>query len=845
MKIGKIIVICSLVVLIVFLYVTNFLIIKDGSPSAAVILSQTSGSYSSGATSASSPASSVSSSASSVGSSSSRPPVTSSSSRPPATTTRTIAAPSRLAEYIDICGGEITIEWSTVNAAIGYDIYRGTSFSGTFTKIVDNLPAQTNFTNVNSVQRYTDTGLTPGTTYYYRIKTQGSTSESPYSATLGSRASSACVPIIGDNDGDGICEEGEGCYKVSDNDQDGKCEEGEECFIPGDDDQDGVCESGETCTFDGSEHDDSDYIETDIIGPAYMMFSVKSGDAILRPQLYFSYEEEVGTEKVSMYVNKDYVEDIYLYPATADNISRIGSGVSIPISINGNVATEYLVKQSNTSCGVETYEPGIAFRTIQPAFPMAGDMQRPENPYVFADRFSLSAADVRIWFLGVRIWEVDYNIPYHSEIDIINSFNKALFDGTFKGTQQFSTELTYPYCDGETLESGLPYLRSFGNVNSGISGIDHEVTATDNLPARFYEEPYNYDNPYEYQRNRIRNMGFAYGPAVECYQFGCSEGIAAYASGGSYHPWVYFSLDFDSIDTQVHPNIAWGQIYNLSSSYNILEEDRKLETGAKLTIGNVFATLADLETDMDDGEEFTTSGNITVTPHEYWTYDGQYDPGTGSSQCPADPITLKWYDPRKLFSQVFPDLNQKINQTAALILKDTDFINTFAGKSATCPPKEVKDGSQYGLSDAAARRYLKAGGINEITARYVGTLTKATLDKIIAIKNSSGAYIRVSGGTESSGHKSHGSNKQIVDLSYNKGGQRLYNFITSNANWVSGRLNWGGGAIAYCINTGRLKGIYVHEYPNQSAVHWHVVYGDEEMRIFKEKNLLTDKSGCN
>lgn len=60
----------------------------------------------------------------------------------------------------------ISITWSKSNGATSYEVYRAISASGTYTKIAS-VTADT----------FTDTGLNPGTTYYYKIRAYGYSEE--------------------------------------------------------------------------------------------------------------------------------------------------------------------------------------------------------------------------------------------------------------------------------------------------------------------------------------------------------------------------------------------------------------------------------------------------------------------------------------------------------------------------------------------------------------------------------------------------------------------------------------------------------------------------------------------
>jgi uncharacterized protein (TIGR02145 family) len=65
----------------------------------------------------------------------------------------------------------ITVNWSAVSGATGYYVYSGTSANGTYSR-VENTSSTT----------YTNTGLTTGTTYYYKVSAYNGSTESPQSA---------------------------------------------------------------------------------------------------------------------------------------------------------------------------------------------------------------------------------------------------------------------------------------------------------------------------------------------------------------------------------------------------------------------------------------------------------------------------------------------------------------------------------------------------------------------------------------------------------------------------------------------------------------------------------------
>jgi len=61
----------------------------------------------------------------------------------------------------------ITIKWSAVSEASGYYVYRSLSYSGTYVRVGE-----------SSSNSYTNTGLSPNTTYYYKVSARNSNGES-------------------------------------------------------------------------------------------------------------------------------------------------------------------------------------------------------------------------------------------------------------------------------------------------------------------------------------------------------------------------------------------------------------------------------------------------------------------------------------------------------------------------------------------------------------------------------------------------------------------------------------------------------------------------------------------
>ena len=76
----------------------------------------------------------------------------------------------------------ITVSWSSVTGATGYKVYRSTSSSGTYSSVGD-VPTTS----------YTNTGLTAGTTYYYKVSAYNSAGESAQSSYASATPSSNAV----------------------------------------------------------------------------------------------------------------------------------------------------------------------------------------------------------------------------------------------------------------------------------------------------------------------------------------------------------------------------------------------------------------------------------------------------------------------------------------------------------------------------------------------------------------------------------------------------------------------------------------------------------------------------
>ncbi len=85
-----------------------------------------------------------------------------------------------LIDAVSLNQNTILLLWNEVPGATGYSIYRSDSLNGTYTQISNSFQPYAPIPNAMS---YTDTGLTPGHTYYYKIKATG-VSESDYSNVM-------------------------------------------------------------------------------------------------------------------------------------------------------------------------------------------------------------------------------------------------------------------------------------------------------------------------------------------------------------------------------------------------------------------------------------------------------------------------------------------------------------------------------------------------------------------------------------------------------------------------------------------------------------------------------------
>ena len=83
-------------------------------------------------------------------------------------------------------GGDarVSLSWSSVSGASGYHVYRSASQNGTYSKRTSSAVSATS---------YADTGLTNGTTYWYRVTTTNSSTESSPSTSVSATPTAATV----------------------------------------------------------------------------------------------------------------------------------------------------------------------------------------------------------------------------------------------------------------------------------------------------------------------------------------------------------------------------------------------------------------------------------------------------------------------------------------------------------------------------------------------------------------------------------------------------------------------------------------------------------------------------
>jgi uncharacterized repeat protein (TIGR02543 family) len=94
----------------------------------------------------------------------------------------------------------ITVSWNAVNGAAGYNVYRGATAAGAYSKV-----------GATTTASYNNTGLSASTTYYYRVSATNAAGESQQSAYASATTQAAVQPVspglvfdINDNNLNGI-----------------------------------------------------------------------------------------------------------------------------------------------------------------------------------------------------------------------------------------------------------------------------------------------------------------------------------------------------------------------------------------------------------------------------------------------------------------------------------------------------------------------------------------------------------------------------------------------------------------------------------------------------------------
>lgn len=82
----------------------------------------------------------------------------------------TLPAPANLTA--SIVAGQVTLAWSAVSGATGYNVYRGTTQTGTIT-------GKSKIATGVSTTSYSDVAVTRGVAYFYQVTAIDSSSESP------------------------------------------------------------------------------------------------------------------------------------------------------------------------------------------------------------------------------------------------------------------------------------------------------------------------------------------------------------------------------------------------------------------------------------------------------------------------------------------------------------------------------------------------------------------------------------------------------------------------------------------------------------------------------------------
>lgn len=140
------------------------------------------------------------------------------------------------------------------------------------------------------------------------------------------------------------------------------------------------------------------------------------------------------------------------------------------------------------------------------------------------------------------------------------------------------------------------------------------------------------------------------------------------------------------------------------------------------------------------------------------------------------------------------------------------------------PPPSPLPGDTY--TDEEAREILAANGIGINKNNCVGAtqtdctslngIPKKTINELIAMKNSCGCPLTVTGATEAGHGESqygrHESGSPVVDI---RNSTSLDSWILANSKPISGRKNW------YASNDGKIE---FYDERGTSKPHWHTVY---------------------
>ena len=97
-----------------------------------------------------------------------------------------------------VSSSQINLSWTASDDATSYDIYRDTSSSGSFTRVGSEPTVSSGDTTA-----YADTGLSAGTTYYYKISALNASGESAVSSAVSAKTSDASSSSSNSSSGGG------------------------------------------------------------------------------------------------------------------------------------------------------------------------------------------------------------------------------------------------------------------------------------------------------------------------------------------------------------------------------------------------------------------------------------------------------------------------------------------------------------------------------------------------------------------------------------------------------------------------------------------------------------------